>query len=46
MLQKSSKPNFEPPLYKNSAKLHGVREQDRKIWLNWEDFQNLVKNCV
>ena len=25
------------------AKLHGVREQYTKIWLDWKDFQNLVK---
>ena len=56
MLQKSSKPNFQPPatnyllslkFFKSyPAKLHGVREQYAKIWHDWEEFQNLVKNCV
>ena len=30
-------------LKSSPAKFHGAREQYTKNWLDWEDFQNLVK---
>ena len=54
MVQKSSKPNLPVTNYPLNlkflksypAKRHGVREQYAKIWLEWEDFQNLAKSSV